>query len=345
MLHRYIGDLGLNTTAPADALNRFSDRGSVSSWATAAMRWGAHNGIIGAGGTLNPRGNASRAETVTMLQRVVNTFSIPRTPPLAQPTPEPIPIIPVTGISINLDKSPAQLKLNETGTIMISIFPSNATDQNVQLSVNNSSVLDITQGRHVTGRARGTATITATSSNGLSRNIVVTVSPSSITLPNRRATDLERQVWISDYTENGGPTATELEVIRLVNIEREKYSLEPVSMDISLMRAARYFAQQAYDLRDYYTSGTHNFGPYATIPTALHGASQNVAEAFGGDLGGWNGGNWFSGGSLSAEFLVNGWMNSFGHRNLILTPEHGFIGVGQYPGGISYMYMSAIPSN
>jgi len=433
MLHRYIGDLGLNTTAPTDALNRFPDGGSVSSWATVAMRWGAHNGIIGAGGTLNPLGNTSRAETVAMLQRVVNTFGIPRIPPVhppnqppnqppTQPPPSLIPvesltlshttllmnrgswqtinatvypanatnrnvqfssnnasvatvslwgtiqavgegsatitataggvsatvsvtvIIPVTGLSINLDRSPAQLKINGTGAIIVNILPSNATDQSVQLSVNNSSVLSITQEGRVTGRARGTATITATTSNGLSRNVLVTVSPSSITLPNRRVTDQERQVWISDYTDNGGPTATELEVIRLINIERANESLVPVSMDISLMRAARYFAQQAYDLRGLYT-GSHNFGPYATIPSASHGASQNVAEAFGGDLDGWNGGNWFSSGSLTAEFLVNGWMNSLGHRNLIMTPEHRFIGVGQYPGGISYMYMSANPSN
>jgi len=76
MLHRYIRDLGLDSTAPAGALNRFPDGGNVSSWATDAMRWGAHNGIIGAGGTLNPRGNATRAETVAMLQRVVDTFNL-----------------------------------------------------------------------------------------------------------------------------------------------------------------------------------------------------------------------------------------------------------------------------
>jgi alpha-tubulin suppressor-like RCC1 family protein len=94
MLHRYIGDLGLNTTAPTDALNGFPDGGSVSSWAVTAMRWGAHNGIIGAGGTLNPRGNATRAETVAMLQRSVSTFDIPRTPstnpPVQPPTNSPI---------------------------------------------------------------------------------------------------------------------------------------------------------------------------------------------------------------------------------------------------------------
>jgi uncharacterized protein YkwD len=360
MLHRYIGDLGLYTTTPANALDMFIDSGSVSSWAIAAMRWGAHNGIIGTGGTLNPRGNASRADTVAMLQRVVNTFNIPRIPPANQPgqppTQPPPVLIPVTGVNISLDKSPAQLKINETSAVIINILPFNATDQSVQLSVDNASILSITQDGHVTGLARGTATITATASNGLSRNLSVTVSPSSITLPNRRATNAERQAWISDYTANGGPTATELEVIRLVNIERENNGLVPVSMDISLMQAARYFGQQAYDLREYHTvwrggndGHSHNFGPYATNPVASHGASRNVAVAFGNTLGTsnrwWNGGNWYGGGSLTAGFMVTGWMNSQGHRDLILSPGERFIGVGQYPGGISYMYMSAVPSN
>ena len=110
-----------------------------------------------------------------------------------------------------------------------------------------------------------------------------------------------------------------------------------------IMMAARFFAQQANDLRGLHTGG-HNFGPYATNPNAQHGASANVVRAFGGSLR-WNGGNWFGGGSMSAEALVNGWMNSPGHRRYILSPEHRFIGMGQFPGGISYLFLSDRASN
>jgi|GEM_PF-2085758 len=254
MLHRYAENIGADTTSPTQALDAFPDRARVSGWATAAMRWAVHHGIItGLNGNLAPQSNATRAQTVTMLKRVVDTFGID--------------------------------------------------------AVNLPYLRDIPGAPH-----------------------------SLITLPNRRATDEERQTWIDEYSTNGGPTDVELEVIRLVNIERVNYGLEPVSMDITLMQAARYFAQQAYDLRGLYT-GTHNFGPYANDPNAGHGASANVAAAFGARLR-WNGGNWFSGGTLSAEFLVNGWMNSPGHRAYILSPEHRFMGAGQFPGGISYMYLS-----
>jgi len=162
------------------------------------------------------------------------------------------------------------------------------------------------------------------------------------TLPNRRLTEEERGEWIAAYRALGGPTAVELEVVRLVNIERASHNLSQVEIDEPLMMAARFFGQQAHDLRGLHT-GTHNFGPYATDPEARHGASANVAAAFGANLR-WNGGNWFSGGSMSAEALVSGWMNSEGHRRFILSPEHRFIGMGQFPGGISYLFLNDTPS-
>jgi len=174
-----------------------------------------------------------------------------------------------------------------------------------------------------------------------SRTLSITVEQrqlSSITLPSRRATDAERNAWIADYVALGGPTPAEIEVIRLINVERANHNLVQVTMDASLMRAARYFAQQANDLRGQHT-GTHNFGPYATNAAAQHGASANVAAAFGATLR-TNGGNWHSSGDTSPEELVRSWMASTAHRNFILSPEHRFIGVGQFPGGISYMFMN-----
>ena len=48
----------------------FPDAGEVSEWADEAMHWMVMNGVVGGkDGRLLPRGNASRAETATMLQR------------------------------------------------------------------------------------------------------------------------------------------------------------------------------------------------------------------------------------------------------------------------------------
>ena len=73
MLHRYVGG-----PAVPNVLGNFPDSGQVSSWARDSMNWAAHHGIIGrGGGNLNPGGNATRAETLAMLHRVVTTFNIP----------------------------------------------------------------------------------------------------------------------------------------------------------------------------------------------------------------------------------------------------------------------------
>ena len=191
----------------------------------------------------------------------------------------------------------------------------------------------------------GTFNFTARAQNVFgsdTRSLSITIEGrrlSSITLPNRRLTAAERDNWIADYVALGGATAVELEVVRLINIERANRNLTQVQIDNPLMMAARFFAQQHHDLRDVRTGGGHNFGPYATNANAQHGASANVAQAFGATLR-WNGGNWFSSGTMSAQALVDGWMNSTGHRNYILAPEHRFIGMGQFPGGASYLFMN-----
>jgi len=182
-------------------------------------------------------------------------------------------------------------------------------------------------------------------SSTLAHSITVERGLSSILLPNRRLTWEERDAWMDDYIALGGPTAVELEIARLVNIERANYGLAPVQIDERLMMAARFYAQQFNDLRNYHPARiSHNFGPYATNPEATHGASANVSRAFGGNLR-WNGGNGHSGGSSSAQAVVSAWMNSSGHRRYILSPEHRFVGAGQFPGGISYLFLSEYPSS
>jgi uncharacterized protein YkwD len=162
---------------------------------------------------------------------------------------------------------------------------------------------------------------------------------SSITLPNRRATDEERQKWINEYHNMGGVSAFELEVIRLINEIRREHNLTHLQHDTTLSMAARYYTQIMADLN---TAIGHNRGPYATNPADQHGASANVAAAFGGNLR-WNGGNGGCGYRTPAE-LVNGWMNSPGHRRYILSPEHRFIGMGSNlnrQGGLfHYLYLS-----
>lgn len=71
-LFRYAKAVGLNTTGRS-SLNGFTDGSAASSYSRDALEWCLNTGIIkGASDTtLNPLGNASRAEVATMLQRFV----------------------------------------------------------------------------------------------------------------------------------------------------------------------------------------------------------------------------------------------------------------------------------
>ena len=66
MLWRYAG-----SPAVEGNLDRFSDAGKVTGYATNAMRWAMENGLIGGmgDGTLNPQGNATRAQLAVILMR------------------------------------------------------------------------------------------------------------------------------------------------------------------------------------------------------------------------------------------------------------------------------------
>jgi hypothetical protein len=75
ILYRYASLKGYVTTAAAD-LSAFSDTGDTSGWAMTAMEWAVAEGLInGVSNTsLNPAGNASRAQVATILMRFVKNI-------------------------------------------------------------------------------------------------------------------------------------------------------------------------------------------------------------------------------------------------------------------------------
>ena len=69
MLYRYAEAKGYDVSASAD-LSGYPDAGQVQDYAQPAMAWAVAEGIVeGVDGTLNPAGNASRAQIATILMR------------------------------------------------------------------------------------------------------------------------------------------------------------------------------------------------------------------------------------------------------------------------------------
>ena len=72
ILYRYAG----SPTVSGSALNKYTDKQSVSEWAESAMLWAVNQGIVSGktSTTLDPKGNATRAEVATMMMRFAEKY-------------------------------------------------------------------------------------------------------------------------------------------------------------------------------------------------------------------------------------------------------------------------------
>ena len=111
----------------------------------------------------------------------------------------------------------------------------------------------------------------------------------------------------------------ESEVIRLVNEIRQQNGLRPLAANWELSRVARYKSQ---DMRDngYFSHDSPTYGtPFQMLSAfglSYRTAGENIAKGY-----------------ASPQAVVNGWMNSSGHRANILNASYTQIGVGYVSGG------------
>ena len=111
----------------------------------------------------------------------------------------------------------------------------------------------------------------------------------------------------------------ESEVIRLVNEIRQHNGLRPLAANWELSRVARYKSQ---DMRDngYFSHNSPTYGtPFQMLSAfglSYRTAGENIAKGY-----------------ASPQAVVNGWMNSSGHRANILNASYTQIGVGYVSGG------------
>lgn len=113
--------------------------------------------------------------------------------------------------------------------------------------------------------------------------------------------------------------AYEQEVVRLVNAERAKNGLSPLTHNWELSRVARYKSQDMKD-NGYFSHQSPTYGsPFQMMKSfgiSYKSAGENIAKGY-----------------TSPEAVVNGWMNSSGHRANILNASYTHIGVGYVASG------------
>ena len=91
--------------------------------------------------------------------------------------------------SISLNKTTASMSIGDNETLIATVSPSDAYDKSVTWTSDNNSVATVYKGT-VTAHSNGTATITATTSNGITASckIIVAISPTQISLDKTSAT-------------------------------------------------------------------------------------------------------------------------------------------------------------
>ena len=109
-------------------------------------------------------------------------------------------------------------------------------------------------------------------------------------------------------------TSFESEVVRLVNEIRRQNGLSPLKENWELSRVARYKSQDMLD-RGYFAHNSPTYGtPFQMIRSfglSFRTAGENIAKGY-----------------STPQAVVNGWMNSSGHRANILNASYTQIGVG-----------------
>lgn len=197
---------------------------------------------------------------------------------------------PVSGISL----SPASLNLNvnQTAQLSATIQPSTASNRNVTWSSSNTQVATVNSSGRVTARSGGTATITATAADGGK------TATASVTVA---------------QPQQGAATADEMQMLNLVNQERQQAGVPPLKLNIELTKVARIKSQDMIDL-NYFSHTSPVYGSpfdmmehYGILFTA---AGENLAR------------------HPSVASAHQGLMNSEGHRKNILSTVFTEIGIG-----------------
>ena len=120
-------------------------------------------------------------------------------------------------------------------------------------------------------------------------------------------------------TTDASVLSYEKEVVRLVNEERAKNGLKPLTYDWELSRVARIKSQDMKDNKYFsHTSPTYGspFQMMKSFGIKYRSAGENIAR-----------------GQATPQAVVNAWMNSSGHRANILNSSFTHIGVGYAENG------------
>ncbi|PYZ95289.1 hypothetical protein CR194_00495 [Salipaludibacillus keqinensis] len=155
--------------------------------------------------------------------------------------------------------------------------------------------------------------------NGSIANPALIYPGQQITIPSSGGQSSSSQGNTEQQVSQSQVSQFEREVVRLTNVERQSRGLSPLQLDEQVSQVARLKSQDMAD-QGYFSHQSPRYGsPFDMLRSegvSYQRAGENIA----------------AGQSTPAQ-VVQGWMNSQGHRENILNSHYTHIGVGHVEGG------------
>ncbi len=139
---------------------------------------------------------------------------------------------PTIATSVELNKNSADLKVDETVQLSATVYPTTASDKSVNWASSDDDIATVSNSGLVTAVAAGTATITATTANGLSAGCVINVEAALPPVTGSIATTIALE---SDYIDEDNMSAFGLYLTESSNVANIELTFETDGSDIEVV--------------------------------------------------------------------------------------------------------------
>ncbi|WP_191396157.1 S-layer homology domain-containing protein [Flavonifractor sp. An306] len=334
MLYNFAEYTGESTDKDSSILSKYSDRGSIASYAMDAMAWAVTHGIISGttSTTIAPTGLATRAQAAAMLMRFgqMDGSSEPENPDQSgEPTvPDYETIfrvvdVPPTFVGDTID-------VGEITYIAIGSEPYGANmDAGVTytLTCADSAMVTIipdgplsTTGEYfysVRGLKAGTAVITAVGSDGFRGTVTINIQGET---PEEPSTPGSSDIDWGEYAE------MKQEIVDLINEERARIGLNELEVSPKVMQAAQIRADECTVSYSHTRPNGESFNTVFKEVDLGSGGNENLASGIGFN---------------NVKEIVDAWFASPGHYKALTDSECNYIGIG-ISKGVNRYYFSAL---
>lgn len=217
---------------------------------------------------------------------------------------------------MSTSKTSVEISTNNSETTPSSVLTSENTT--TSKSVSQSEISSEIKTTTTSSEPHQNTTVTTTTTTTKKATTTTTTTKKKTTTTTKKVTATTKVTSTKDYPYDNKTYEYMAEVVRLCNIERAEAGLSPLTLDPTVTKGAMI---RADEIINYFShtrpDGNSCFTALEEVGADYMTAGENIASGY-----------------VSPEDVVDGWINSEGHRANILNEKFNKIGVG-------YVYSSS----